>query len=311
MRSAGREELGVIGLSTVSDIREPQVYEVAVVGAAGFLGTAIMSTLADAGLPPVGFTVDWPLISGGILAADAASVRTVVWCASRINPRLAAERPELVERDRADLAEALAQFASWERPPRVIAFSSGGTVYGPPAEPPFVESMEPAPVNEYGVAKLDLERQLAGSELETVSLRVANAYGPGQRPAPGQGVLAHWMEAVLSGGEVHLYGDPSSTRDYVYVDDIARAVLAAHLADSPPAVVNIGSGLPTTLDRLLESLEFAVAPARFDTVRHPARSTDTDHSTLDAALAREALGWSPAVTLDEGVAAMWHWRASQ
>ena len=193
----------------------------------------------------------------------------------------------------------------------MIAFSSGGTVYGPPAEPPFVESMDPAPVNEYGAAKLDLERQLAHSSLETVALRVANAYGPGQRPAPGQGVLAHWMEAVLSGGEVHLYGDPSSTRDYVYVDDIARAVLAAHLADAPPPVVNIGSGLPTTLDRLLESLEFAVAPARFDTVRHPARSTDTDHSTLDATLAREALGWSPTVTLDEGVAKMWQWRASQ
>ncbi len=76
-------------------------------------------------------------------------------------------------------------------------------------------------------------------------------------------------------------------------------------------VVNIGSGHPTTLDRLLESLEFAVAPARFDTVRHPARSTDTNHSTLDATLAREALGWSPTVSLDEGVAKMWHWRASQ
>jgi len=174
-----------------------------------------------------------------------------------------------------------------------------------------VETMAPAPVNEYGAAKLDLERQLAGSMLETVALRVANAYGPGQRPAPGQGVLAHWMEAVLSGGEVHLYGDPASTRDYVYVDDIARAVVAAHRADAPPPVVNIGSGIPTTLDRLLESLEFAVAPARFDTVRHPARSTDTAHSTLDATLALQAFGWRPTVSLDEGVAKMWQWRASK
>ncbi len=287
------------------------MYEVAVVGAAGFLGGSVMSALTAAGYRAGGFTLDRPLFSGGVVDAEAASVRTVVWCASRINPRLATERPELVERDRGDLAEALAQFASWDRPPRVIAFSSGGTVYGPPAEPPYAETMEPSPVNEYGAAKLDLEHQLAGSTLETVSLRVSNAYGPGQRPAPGQGVLAHWMEAVLSGGEVHLYGDPSSTRDYVYVDDIAHAVVAAHRADTPPQVVNIGSGLPTTLDRLLESLEFAVAPARFDTVRHPARATDTDHSTLDATLARESLGWRATVSLDEGVARMWQWRASQ
>jgi UDP-glucose 4-epimerase len=287
------------------------VYEVAVVGAAGFLGAAVLSAMADAGYSAGGFTLDRPLFSGGVVDAEAADVRTVVWCASRTNPRLASERPELVERDRGDLAEALAQFASWDRPPRVIAFSSGGTVYGPPAVPPYAETMAPAPVNEYGAAKLALERQLAGSKLETVSLRVANAYGPGQRSAPGQGVLAHWMEAVLSGGEVHVYGDALSTRDYVYIDDVAQAVVAAHRADAPPPVVNIGSGHPTTLDRLLESLEFAVAPARFDTVRHPARSTDTEHSTLDATLAREALGWSPTVRLDEGVAKMWQWRALQ
>ena len=58
---------------------------------------------------------------------------------------------------------------------------------------------------------------------------MANAYGPGQRPAPGQGVLAHWMEAILAGEEVQLYGDPDATRDYVFVDDIARAAVAAHV----------------------------------------------------------------------------------
>jgi UDP-glucose 4-epimerase len=287
------------------------VYEVAVVGAAGFLGAAVLTALDAGNVTAVGFTLDNPLFLDGRIAQTGRDVRTVVWCASRINPRLATENPELVEQDTADLAQALTEFSTWDRPPRVIAFSSGGTVYGPPAMPPYAETMAPAPVNEYGAAKLALERQFAGSKLETVSLRVANAYGPGQRPAPGQGVLAHWMEAVLSGGEVHLYGDASSTRDYVYVGDIAQAVVAAHRADAPPPVVNIGSGHPTTLDRLLESLEFAVAPARFDTVRHPARSTDTEHSTLDATLARAELGWNPTVSLDEGVAKMWQWRASQ
>lgn len=299
------------------------MYEVAVVGAAGFLGSAVMTAFADAGIAAVGYTLDEPLFERGFgspaadvpdvdsLSPAARGVRTVVWCASRINPRLAHEKPELIDEDRDDLAGALAAFASLDAPPRIVMMSSGGTVYGAPSLPPFSEDDEPHPVNAYGAAKLATEDQMRASGLESVALRMANAYGPGQRPAPGQGVLAHWMEAILAGGEVHLYGDPAATRDYVYVDDIARAVVAAHLADAPPTVVNVGTGIPTTLDELLQSLEFAVAPARFDTVRNPARSTDADHSVLDVTRAKDALGWTPQVSLDEGVARMWAWRNSR
>lgn len=287
------------------------MYEVAIVGAAGFLGGSIVRAFASAGCPSVGYTLESPLFVDGVIDPKAVGVRTVVWCASRINPRLAVEDPDLVDQDQADLAEALSEFSSWDRPPRMVAFSSGGTVYGPPSTPPFAETEQPSPVNAYGEAKLALENQLQKSGLDSVSLRIANAYGPGQRPAPGQGVLTHWMEAILAGGEVHLYGDPDATRDYVYVDDIASAVVAAHLVDVAPPVVNVGTGVPTSLDVLLEALEFAVAPARFDTVRHPARATDTAHSTLDVSLAREALGWQPAVELNEGVARMWAWRNSR
>lgn len=292
-------------------MKENPVYEVAVVGAAGFLGSAVMAAFEAARVPAVGYTLDRPFLLDDAIDAYAQQVSTVVWCASRINPRLAHERPELIERDRMDLDRALAALMRGEHRPRFVTLSSGGTVYGPPATPPFAEDLEPHPVNAYGDAKLAIERQLHQSGLEAVSLRTANAYGPGQRPAPGQGVLAHWMEAVIAGGEVHLYGDPDATRDYVYVDDIARAVVAAHAADAPPPVVNVGTGVPTTLDELLESLEFAVAPARFDTVRHEARATDAAHSTLDIALAREALGWWPEVSLADGVARMWQWRNSR
>lgn len=287
------------------------MYEVAVVGAAGFLGGAVMDAFTAVGAKVLPYTLDRLLFQDGAMDPEARGVRTVVWCASRINPRLAAENPELVDLDRADLAEALAEFSSWETPPRVVTFSSGGTVYGPPAEPPYVEATEPAPVNAYGWAKLNLEEQLRESGLETVSLRIANAYGPGQRPAPGQGVLAHWMEAILKGEDVHLYGAADATRDYVYVDDIARAAVAAHAAEAPPAVVNVGSGVATTLDDLLDALRPAVAPHEFGVVRHPPRDTDTLHSTLDITVAREHLAWEPQVSLAEGVAQQWSWRSGQ
>lgn len=287
------------------------MYEAAVVGAAGFLGSAVVEAFNAADAPAAGFTLDRPLVEDGELHPDARGVRTLVWCASRINPRLAVEEPALIEADKRDLDEAISLFSREERPPRIVTFSSGGTLYGPPAAPPFRESDEPHPVNTYGAAKLEIEQHVTRSGLESVALRVANAYGPGQWPAPGQGVLAHWIEAALNGAEVHVYGDPTATRDYVYVDDIAQAVLAAHRAATVPPVVNIGSGVATSLDDLLHVLEPVVAPHVLRVVRHHARDTDTAHSTLDASLAREALGWRAHTPLAEGVSRQWRWRAAQ
>ena len=287
------------------------VYEVAVVGAHGFLGAAVMRAALAAGIKAIGFTMEEPLIAEGVLDERARDVSSVIWCASRINPRVLVDHPELAAADSADLARALDAYGHLAKPPRFVNFSSGGTVYGPPETPPFHERQSVHPVNDYGRAKRDLELQLAASAPDSVTLRVANAYGPGQRPAPGQGVLAHWFEAVLAGEPLHLFGNPQDTRDYVYVGDIARAALAAHAAASPPQIVNVGSGLPTTLDELLDVFVTVVAPHQPEVIRHPPRSTDTAHSTLDVSLASEALAWTPQVTLEQGVSAQWEWRRAQ
>lgn len=295
----------------MSEIPTSQVYEVAVVGSVGFLGGAVTRQLDSASIPWIGFTLDRLMFNLGVIDPEALGVSTVIWCASRINPKLAADNPELIDLDKADLREAIAEFTTWDRPPRIVTFSSGGTIYGPPAVPPYRESDEPAPVNAYGQAKLELEQILHDSPLESVALRVANAYGPGQRPAPGQGVIAHWMEAVLAEQPLQLFGHPDDTRDYVYVDDIARAAVAAHRAVAPDPVVNIGSGKPTTLDDLVDALAPAVAPRQLSLVRHPPRATDTPHSTLDISLAKSCLGWEPLTDLNEGIAAQWAWRLAQ
>lgn len=308
MSSRGREGVSGIVLTTVSVERESPVYEVAVVGAAGLIGGAVVRACGEAAIAALPLTLDRPLVLDGAVDDDARGVRTVVWSASRINPRMAAEHPELIAADLADLSRAIDALTALPTPPRLITFSSGGTVYGPPGVPPFKETDSVHPVNAYGEAKLAIEALLAASGLDTVVLRVANAYGPGQRAAHGQGVLAYWMESILAGEPVHLYGDPAATRDYVYIDDIATAVLAAQRAVAPPAIVNVGSGTATTLDHLLDALRPVVGPRSIHVVRHPPRPTDTLHSTLDSSLARTALGWEPSVSLADGVAAMWRWR---
>jgi UDP-glucose 4-epimerase len=119
------------------------------------------------------------------------------------------------------------------------------------------------------------------------------------------------MGAALASEPLHLYGHPTATRDYVYVDDVASAVVAAHRATHVPPIVNVGSGVATTLKELVGALERVVAPRAIDVVEHAARDTDTEHSVLDVSLAREALGWQPQVDLEHGVRQMWKWRQTQ
>ena len=268
----------------------------------------------DAGLGAVGFTLDRPLFVDGVRrrrCRQRAHGRVV-----RLAHQPAACRrdgPSSSRRDRDDLAEALAHFASWDRPPRVIAFSSGGTVYGPPAEPPFAETMEPAPVNEYGAAKLDLERQLADSGARDGVAPRGERLRP--RPAPRAGPRR--PRALDGGGPERRRGSPlrrpDRRRGTTCTSTTSRsAVVAAHRADAPPPVVNVGSGHP---DDARQALGVSRVRRRARALRHvsatPRARPTPRHSTLDATLAREALGWSPTVSLDEGVAKMWHWRASQ
>jgi UDP-glucose 4-epimerase len=286
--------------------RADQAYEVAVVGHRGFLGGTVFRILADAGISVRGYGSGDPLHEEGRPSRDLESVRTVVWCAGRANPRLALENPALAAEDVTNLAEALDALMTLPMAPRIVLLSSGGTVYGPPAVPPFKETDAPAPVNAYGLAKLAQERVLDAWPGTAVALRVANAYGPGQVAAPGQGVVAHWIASARAGSAITLYGDPESTRDYVYVDDVARAVQAVHrIEDDLPSVVNIGSGEATTLSQLMDAFGAAIAPVAIEVVCEEARSTDATHSVLDVSLAREALGWAPTVDLVEGMRAQW------
>jgi UDP-glucose 4-epimerase len=103
-----------------------------------------------------------------------------------------------------------------------------------------------------------------------------------------------------------MYGDSESTRDYVFAQDVARAVCAVHRHPGKlPEAVNIGSGQATTLEGLLEAFRAAVASLRIEVVHERARTTDASHSVLDVSLAREVLGWAPTVALVDGIAAQW------
>jgi UDP-glucose 4-epimerase len=282
------------------------VYDVAVAGSSGFLGTAIASGMEARGTSVARYTVENPILRDGAVDEGAARARTLVWAASRVNPVLAAERPDLAAAERDDLARALRALAALPQAPRIVFLSSGGTVYGPPGRAPFSESSATHPVNAYGALKRELERELFSSGLDAIAARISNAYGPGQIPAPGQGVIAHWLEAASRRAPITVFGDRVSTRDYVFIDDVVEAVARIHdHAQALPPVLNLGSGSPSTLDDVLAAVRAAVGGDGLDVREAPRRGTDTASTWLDVSLARDVLGWEAKVGLGEGVARAW------
>lgn len=282
---------------------------VAVVGAAGFLGSALVAAARRCGLSPAGYTrADPCLLADGRPAPGVAGAGTVFWLASGITPAVAETSPGRVRADREAFAAFLSQVRDLQRPPRVVLLSSGGTVYDPAADPPYGESAPTRPRTAYGRAKLALEATLADAGLpEAVTLRVANVYGPGQPAVSGQGVVGYWLRAAAHGEPLTVYGDPAATRDYVHVDDVAAALLAVHRAPAGalPPVLNVGSGVPTSLRTLAGAVRDAVGDPDLRVEQRPARGFDRTHTWLDVELAARTLGWRAGTPLAAGIAAAW------
>jgi len=273
-----------------------------VVGANGFLGSALACRLESAGVRPYRFTRSdrWEDEPSARIREDT---RVVFWLAGSVNPATADLNADLID---ADLT-ALSAFADTVRSSsirRVVFASSGGTVYDVAAAPPYAETGPTGPRSTYGRYKLRQEKllgELLPQDVELVVLRIANAYGPGQPVGTGQGVVAYWLDAARKGQPLVLFGAPETTRDFTYIDDVAGAF--AHFGEvplgSPREVFNIGSGTPTRLGDLAGMImDIAEKPAlRVDA--RPARAFDVPHMWLDPLRASDA-GWRPRTSLRWG-----------
>ena len=282
---------------------------IAVVGAAGFLGRTLVDVAGMRDVSVDTFTRARPcLLANGTLDPRVSDASALVWLVSSINPQIAHDRPDLVAEEQHHLTRFLDAVARLARPPRIVLTSSGGTVYDTAVLPPYAETAQVRPRSAYGIAKLRCEELLLGSALadDAVVTRIANAYGPGQPVASGQGVIAHWLRALRRGEPVRLFGDPHSTRDYVYVDDIADALLAVATADAtPPAILNIGSGQPTALGELARRVLETAGHDSDELVVEARRSFDAPHNHLDVTLARRSVGWTPQTDLARGLRLSW------
>lgn len=191
----------------------------------------------------------------------------------------------------------------------LIFASTGGALYGEPERLPADESTPLNPLSPYGCAKaaaesyIELYRRLHG--LRACSLRYANVYGPRQDPYGEAGVVAIFTRALLDGKPATIFGDGEQTRDFVFVADVVRAnLLAADLRAE--GAFNIGTGQATTVNAIYSALA-RLTGADATPVHGLPRPGDVLHVTLAAGLARGRLGWEPAVSLEEGLAATVEW----
>ena len=191
---------------------------------------------------------------------------------------------------------------------RVILISSGA-IYGDQGQQPLAEDAPPNPGSPYAVSKLAAEHYVhtigALWGIETVALRVFNAYGPGQPLAAAHpAVVPHFLRQASHGGSMIIHGKGEQTRDFVYLDDVVEAMIAA--ASAPTinrSVINVGSGTEASIQALGQSVLEAVG-TKSEWIYKEDQDTGPSRMCADIRLAREKLGYRPRFSLQEGLERM-------
>ncbi len=190
-----------------------------------------------------------------------------------------------------------------------VILASSGAAYGRQENQPVSEDAILHPDSPYAVSKLASEYYLhsigALWKIETVVLRVFNAYGPRQPLPPSHApVIPRFLKQVVSGGSVVMFGQGKPTRDFVYLADVLTALTAAATADKVSrAIINIGSGQEVSIAQLVDKIE-RVAGREAHRLQNVEEDSGVARLVANIHLANELLKWKPRVSLDEGLQRM-------
>ena len=189
---------------------------------------------------------------------------------------------------------------------RRVVFVSSGAVYGDQGEQPLIETATPNPRSPYAVSKLAAEYYVRTIGdlwgIETVILRVFNAYGPGQHLPPSHApVIPNYLRQAMRRSTIVMHGDGGQTRDYVYVDDVVSAMISAATAPSiNHQIINVGSGKETSIKDLVR-LIMEVTGMNIEALMNPKNDPGVSRMRADISLAREKFGYLPRISLEEGL----------
>ena len=292
-----------------------------VTGGAGFLGAALANRLARDGhhvrvIDDVSAGDPARLDSGVLFTRGDVNDRPKLWtllhgveCVYHLAARVSVPESVLYPREytavnvggTVSVMEAMRD-AGVQR----VVLVSSGAVYGEQATQPLREDLTPDPRSPYAVSKLAAEYYVrtigALWGIETVALRVFNAYGPRQPlPAAHAPVIPRFLRQALTGGSLVAYGDGAQTRDYVFVDDVVEALVAAASANAVDRrVVNVGSGAETRVADLVRLIG-DVTGQQAEVIYNSNESGGVSRMRADLTLATSLLNFRPRVQLAEGL----------
>ena len=292
-----------------------------ITGAAGFLGSALANRLAAEGHSVLGMddlsTGDPKKLSERVkFVLGDVNDRPKLWtllqevdCVYHMAARVSVSESVLYPREynqvnvggTVTLMEAMRDMGVHR-----VVFASSGTVYGNQPEQPVNEKAIPNPRSPYAVSKLAAEYYVKtiGSlwGIETVCLRIFNAYGPGQHVPPVHTpVIPGFLNQAWQNGTLVVYGDGNQTRDFVYLDDVIDAMVAAAIApDVNQTTINIGSGAETSISELVHEVLEATGGTP-EVVTNPRNEGGLSRLCADITLAHEKLGYEPMTPLADGL----------
>jgi UDP-glucose 4-epimerase len=292
-----------------------------ITGAAGFLGSALANQLAREGHQVRGLD-DLSTGDPQALAPDVhftrgdVNDRPKLWtllqevdCVYHLAARVSVPESILYPREynavnvggTVSLMEAMRDVGV-----RRVVLASSGAIYGDQKIQPLTEAQPPKPRSPYAVSKLAAEYYIrtigALWGIETVCLRIFNAYGPGQHLPPSHPpVVPYFLRQALRGGTLVVHSDGQQTRDYVYVDDVTAAMVAAATAPGLNGlVINVGSKTETSV-RDLVRLVLEITGSKANVIYNSQTEGGVSRMCADLNLAAEKLNYKPAVPLEEGL----------
>src|SRR4051812_34533859 len=222
----------------------------------------------------------------------------IVHCAAKTKVVESMEKEALYRRVIVDGTKNVLALAQRVNARFLVNISTGGAMYG--ETPACATETSPArPDSNYGRFKLEAERLVAESETPSITLRLANVYGPRQRQDLEGGVIAIFIRKWRDKKPLTVYGDGSGERDYVYVGDVADAVMNAFTGEWT-GVYNVGTGVATSVNTLIAELTKLLGPAP-GIDRAPERSVETKRACLDARRAMRDGLWKPKTDLRAGL----------
>lgn len=301
-----------------------------VLGAGGFIGTALCRALCDRGAEVQGFgraptyvdaidpRVTWTTGDFADTAALAKAVDGQQIVFHLISGSVPSSSTIQIAADFVPNTQgtlALLDICRSAGVRKIIFASSGGTVYGVGSGEPLSEMAATDPISAYGVTKLTIEKFLLLYHLhfglDFQILRLANPYGPHQSPLRRQGVVAAILYRALTRKPVEIWGDGDVTRDFIYVDDVARAFVEMVNYSGRHKLMNVGSGEGRSINQVIKDINQVISPVEVETVLRAGRATDVPVNILDPGLIMAETDWHPRVSWLEGVSATASWMKDQ